>query len=263
MRKFFHRFATDVRQRRYLDAYAVGFLALVMMALTVFGDNLPDDYRWAVVFAGIGILVLRLTAPENRVPPGGAVVIGDRARFEDDPLAERLKRAEEVCIFAPSAVNVLDEQTGEILRKHVLGRRRGKVRIVVLDPREESAVALAVRQLDESLEYRRRDFPTDLNSVVAELERMARWDVEGEFDHRFLPYNPGFSLVVLNRHQADGAVTVEVHGFHNETTAGRMHFELTREENPRWFEYWASQFDRIWAESRAPEADDVVPTTRP
>lgn len=258
MKELFHRFLTDVRQRRFLDAYAVGFLALAMMALTVFGDNLPDDYRWALLFAGIGILVLRQTAPENRFPSQSGVLIGDRAMFDDNPLAGRLKRATEVYIFAPSAANVLNEQTGELLRKNVLGHRKGKVRIVVLDPEEESAVAFAVRQLDESLEYQRRDFPTDLGSVVAELRRMARWDVEGEFGFRFLPYNPGFSLVVLNRHQVDGVVIVEVHGFQNETTAKRMHLELTRQADPRWFEYWVTQFDHIWAKARVSEADDAA-----
>ncbi|RCW46721.1 hypothetical protein DFQ14_10157 [Halopolyspora algeriensis] len=265
MVSFFRRFADDVRRRRYLDAYAAGFVAFAMAAVTIFVDTLGDELRWAAALAGIGITVLRLTSPENRAAATRGASVGDRSVFDDNPLAERLKTAREVCVFAPSAVNVLSEQYSETLRRDVLGRRQGRVRVIVLDPAERAAVSLAVRQLDESLDYQRSDLRADLGSVVEELRRMSEWDVEGNFEFGFLPYNPGFSLLALNPNSSDGVVLVELHGFHNESTAKRMHVEFTRGSDPYWYEYWCHQFERMWSRSRVPrtEAEDVEVTEEP
>jgi hypothetical protein len=265
MLRFVRRFVSDVRERRYLDAYGVGFVVLVVAVLSVVGDNLPDDVKWAAVLAGVGILVIRVTMPESRPHPRRDLVLGDRSAFDDSPLSERLKRAKRVWIFAPSAANVLSEQHVQIIRKHVLARESGHLRVVVLDPTVTPAVELAVRQLDESLEFPRRNFRNDLTLVVEELCQMSRWDIRGKFSYRFLDYNPGFSIIALESDVSDDLVVVEFHGFHNESTASRMHVEFTGEDNPRWYSYWTRQFEHIWENARAPGSppDDRRTTQAP
>lgn len=258
---FFRRFMDDVRRRRYLDAYAVGFVAFAMAVATMVADELGTDFRWAVALAGIGIIVLRFTVSDGRGGVDRGVPVGDRSAFDGRPLADRLRQAREVCVFAPSAANVLNEQNSELFRSEVLGRANGRVRMVVLDPSEEQTVALAVRQLDKSLTYQRSDFRADLRSSVDEFRRMSDWKVAGTFEYGFLPYNPGFSMIALNPGSRDGTVIVELHGFSNETTAKRMHLEFTRDNDRDWYEYWAGQFEQIWSAARAPrersELEDV------
>jgi hypothetical protein len=156
-------------------------------------------------------------------------------------------------VFAPSAANVLSPRTCEALRTSVLDRADGVVRVVVLDPLREDAVQLAVRQLDESLEYPVQQFRHSLEATVHQLERMSNWPVKGTVEYRYVDYNPGFSLVAINPSRRDGVVIVEFHGFHNDATHSRMHLELRRGDSDRWYNYWLDQFGAIWTASRPPE----------
>jgi hypothetical protein len=179
-------------------------------------------------------------------------LLKDRFALEKLPLSERLRDAKEVCIFAPSAVNILSAQNCELLRTGVLNRPDGIVRVVILDPESESAVQLATRQLDDSLDYPIQDFRASLEATMRQLGAMASWRLNGSFDFRILDYNPGFSLVCVDPYSRKGHVIVEFHGFHNEATSSRMHLEISRQQSEHWYTYWTDQFGRIWDASVPP-----------
>jgi hypothetical protein len=71
-------------------------------------------------------------------------------------------------------------QHGDTIRTTLLDNPDGVVRIVVLDPAEEAAVQLASQQLDDSLDYPVRQFPSSLAATINLLQRMAAWRVRGE-----------------------------------------------------------------------------------
>ncbi|SHM99705.1 hypothetical protein [Cryptosporangium aurantiacum] len=252
MRTGLRRVGRDVARGRHLEVYVVAALALTFATLSVVGDVVPDNLRWAALLAGMALLVYRITVPE----PVGSVakVFGDRTAFEEVPLAARLKAATEVWVFAPSGVNFLSMPHLDLLRKTVLARG-GDVRVVVLDPAAKDAVALAVRQLDRSVTYPLQDFRESLTTVLRHLGSVSTWQVNGKFEHRLLDYNPGFSIVAVDPQKRHGRVIVEFHGFHNESTVTRMHLELRRADSERWYAYWVEQFEYIWAAARRP-ADD-------
>ena len=249
MRDSFRRIGQDVKQRRNLDAYAVAAAALAFAVLSVIGDSVPDGLRWAALLAGVGLLVFRITVPD-RAMGGADDVLNDRSSFEDNPLPARLREAREVWIFAPSAVNLLAPHHCDTLRSAVLNDPDGVVRLVVLDPAEETAVQLAIRQLDDSVDQPLQMFRSALDATTQQLRRLAGRQVKGSFEYRLLDYNPGFSLVVLDPGTRQGVVIVEFHAFHNELTSSRMHIEITRTETERWFTYWLDQFDHIWQAAR-------------
>lgn len=250
MRAGLRRIWRDIASGHFIDAYAVAVLAVAFAVLSVVGDVVSDSLRWAALLAGVGLLVYRITVP----PPTSTIdtLIADRSGFEDTPLAGRLRDAREVWLFAPSGVNFLAMPVLEVLRRDVLSRTDGVVRIVVLDPDDREAVALAVRQLDASVDYPLQDFGESLKSVARNLALVAGWNVAGSFGYRLLDYNPGFSLVAIDPHRRHGTVIVEFHGFHNESTSARMHLELRRADSERWYTYWTEQFDHIWAAARTP-----------
>jgi len=252
------RIVRDLANRRNIEAYAVAVLAFVFAVLSVISDVVPDDMRWAVLFAGIALLVYRLTLPGD----AGAVdeVLLDRSSFDSMPFADRLAGAEEVWVYAPSAVNLLDLRTSEALRCKVLARKEGVVRIVVLDPDQPEGVRVAVKQLDQSVDYPVHRLESSLVRTIEQLRLMMAWPVPGSLRYRLLDYNPGFSLVAVDPGRRHGRVIVEFHAFHNETTTSRMHIELSRSDSPRWFAYWVDQFDLIWHAARTPEegAADVA-----
>lgn len=60
----FRRIGRDLKRRKHLDAYAVATIAFVFAAMTVVGDAVPEQLRWAALLAGVGLLVYRITLPE-------------------------------------------------------------------------------------------------------------------------------------------------------------------------------------------------------
>jgi hypothetical protein len=211
------RISRDLKNRRHVDAYSIAFVTFLLAVLSLVSDVVPDQLRWAVLLAGVGILVWRITIPEPRADSLDTL-LNDRFAFDEKPLSERLKNAAEVCIFAPTAVNILSAHNYELLRTGVLNKPDGIVRVVVLDVANESAVQLATRQLDDSLDYPVQDFRASLQATMRQLRIMASWHLRGSFDYRRLDYNPGFSLVSIDPATSDGHVIVEFHGFHNEAT---------------------------------------------
>jgi hypothetical protein len=199
----------------------------------------------------VGLLVYRITLPD--APSSGLNdLLNDRTAFEGNPLIQRVRTAREVWIFAPSAINILSAQHCEQLRHGPLGRADGILRAVVLDPRNETAMRLATRQLDDSLDYPIQDFRASLQTTLQQIRTMSGWATSGDLRWRLLDYNPGFSLVAIDPSTRHGSVIVEFHAFHNETTSSRMHLQLTRRASERWYLYWLEQFDRIWQEATEP-----------
>ena len=249
----FRRIGHDLWHLRNIDAYAVALLVFVFAVLSVAGDVLPDNARWAVLFVGLGILVFRMTLPD-RYEGTADEVLKDRSAFEDKPFAARLREASELWVFAPSAINLLPPQNCDTIRTTILANPDGVVRVVVLDPAAETAVQLATRQLDDSLDFPSQLFRSSLEATIRQLQRMAAWRERGSFEYRLADYNPGFSLVAIDPGARHGAVIVEFHGFHNQVTNTRMHIELTRSISEQWYSYWLGQFERIWAAAH-PAAD--------
>ena len=251
MSRGWHRIRHDLKERRYIDAYSIAFIAFILAVLSLVPSIVPDELRWAALLAGVGLLVLRITMPERL---GGTMddMLNDRFALDRMPLSERLRDTKEVWIFAPSAVNILSAHNCELLRTGILNRPDGIVRVVVLDLESESVVQLATRQLDDSLDYPIQDFRTSLEASIRQLRIMASWDLKGSFDYRILDYNPGFSLVCVDPASRKGHVIVEFHGFHNEATSSRMHIEISRQQSEHWYTYWTDQFGRIWDASMPP-----------
>jgi hypothetical protein len=245
------RVGRDLKNRRHVDAYSIAFVTLALAVLSLVPDIVPNQVRWAALLAGVGILVLRITIPDS-APGSVDQLLSDRFAFDGHPVADRLKGAAEVWVFAPSAVNFLSAHNCELLRTCVLNKSDGIVRVVVLNSADDAAVGLATRQLDDSLDYPKQDFSDCLHATTRLLGAMASWQVRGSFDYRLLGYNPGFSLVAIDPAARDGVVIVEFHGFHNEATSSRMHIEIQRRQSDHWYAYWTEQFNRIWEGAAIP-----------
>jgi hypothetical protein len=251
-RKAWHRIGHDLKNRRYVDAYSIAFVTFALAVLSLVPDFVPDPLRWAALLAGVGTLVVRITVPESRT---GAIdeLLDDRFAFDKIPFSERIRDAAEIWIFAPTAVNILSAHNCDLLRGKILNKPDGVLRVVVLDPANLSAVQLAVRQLDDSLDYPIQDFRDSLRVTDHQLRVMSSWQVRGSFSYRFLDYNPGFSLVAIDPNTRNGQIIIEFHGFHNEATSSRMHIEILRQQSERWYKYWTDQFSGIWEAAAAPD----------
>jgi hypothetical protein len=242
---------SDVKNRRHLDAYVATVIAIAFATLGVIGDIVPESLKWSALFAGMAIVIFRVTLPAR---PRTTVedLLGDRSDFELTPFSALIENARQVWIFAPSGINVLSAENCDAIRRKVLARADGDVKVVVLNPANSGAVLLAVRQLDDSLQFPVQDFEVSLNASIVQLGRMLGWQKPGTFGYRYLDYNPGFSLVAIDAGLKTGRVIVEFHGFQNEATSSRMHIVLTPFTSEQWFRYWVQQFEEIWQASLVP-----------
>jgi hypothetical protein len=246
------RVGRDLRDRRFIDVYSVAIVAFVLALVSLIGYG-SSQLRWSVVLAALGLLVLRISVPETAPDASLDDLLRDRFAFDAVPLADRLRDAREVWIFAPSGVNLLTAHNCELLRGGPLSRSGGIVRVVVLDPSRDAAIDLATRQLDDSLDFPTQKFRASLEATIGKLEAITSWPVPGRFQYRLLAYNPGFSLEAIDPSTRGGRLIVEFHAFHNEATSLRMHLEITRKQSDRWYSYWSDQFERIWAAATPPE----------
>ncbi|MEU8203568.1 hypothetical protein [Streptosporangium sp. NPDC049046] len=255
--RLIQRIGRDFKARQHIDAYALTVVLFGFAFLSIFADKLEDDLRWAALFSGVGLLLYRLTLTDEPAE-SRTDLLHDRSVYDRVPLSSLLAQARDVRVFAPSAVNLLSAQTCELIRNTVLARERGSARIVILDPTEKAAVRQAAKQLDDSVEFPVQRLPAALESTTERLRLMSGWKTAGRFEYRLLSYNPGFSLVLVDPETPGGRVIVEIHGFHNTSISSRMHLELTRGRDERWYTYWVSQFDHMWEAARA---DDVTPSS--
>lgn len=244
-RSGWRRIGNDLRNREHYDAYSIAFVAFGLAIFSLVPDLVPDPLKWAAVLGGVGLLVLRITIPDTRAGTADDL-LADRFAFDKKPFAERIEGAMEVWVFAPTGINLLSAHNCELMRGKVLVKPDGVLRVVTLNPANEQAVQMAVRQLDDSLDYPIQDFRDSLATTERQLHAMGGWKVSGNFGYKLLDYNPGFSLVAIDPAARNGQVIVEFHGFHNQATPSRMHIELTRQQSERWYAYWIDQFVRIW-----------------
>ncbi|NJP94259.1 hypothetical protein HCN51_33300 [Nonomuraea sp. FMUSA5-5] len=257
--RFVRRIKADVRARKNLEAYTMALIVAAVAVVSVAGDAVPEDVRWAAVLAGVGVLLYRATLPEQE--RGGRDVLGDRTDFDQTPVTRLFDGVRDVRIFAPSAANLLTAQVCETLRTGVLRHPEATVRVVLLDPDEETAIRIARRQLDESDAHRTQTLPVALNAVLERLASMRGWKTRGKVEYRLFPYNPGFSLVLTDPEAWQGRAIVEMHGA-GQSTFARMHVDLIRERHERWYAYWVGQFDYLWETARpveppTPEPEDA------
>ncbi len=265
MLKALRRIMGDLRERRHIESYVVAAAAFVIAVLSVVDDVVPEpvreDLRWAVVLAGVGILVFGMTLPGPDAPTSLDAHLHDRSRFDEEPLSKRLGNAREVCIYAPSAVNILSTHY-DLLRRTVLARPDGSLRVVVLDPHNEDAVRHAERHIDDTVDFQARGMRESLATTLGQLEVMGKWQLPGKLSWRLADVNPGFSLVGIDMDTSSGVVIVEFHGARNVASSGRMHLEITRKTSERWYAYWVDQFEAIWSTSRPTDANPPIPPQR-
>lgn len=243
------RIGRDLKNLRNIDVYVVAACSLACSLLSLCGDLLSDGIRWGILSSGIALLVGRTALPGDEEAFDGP--IGDRSAFDAQSLPAALRKAREVWLLAPSGKNFLTSTNCDLLRRHVLARRDGSVRVVVIDGSDECAVSLTTRQLTESTEFPVQPFPDSLATALHQLRTMAAWPVAGSIEYRTFGYNPGFSILALDPADQDGVIVVEFHGVRNESTSSRMHLRFTRQEYGHWFGYWCRQFTHVWSTAQA------------
>lgn len=256
LRRAWKRFWDDIRHRRHIESYVVSALLIVFAVLSIVEDLLNTQMKLAALMAGVGLLVYNMTIPEGGDTRRLDDFLNDRSSFT--PLPERLKNAKTLWIYAPSAINILNEVNTQAIQRQILSHPEGNLRVMIQDPEKTQEVARLKKQLDENVKYQMQDLPGAIQDTLKLLGKMTKWEKRGLFEYRLLAFNPGFSMIVIDPDKKTGVVIVEFYGFTHEHTASRMHIEITRDQSERWYTYWVEQYDAMWKEARSPEVVDAI-----
>lgn len=130
--------------------------------------------------------------------------------------------------------------------KHLLGTGT-KVRIIICDSKNPEVVnQIALRN--------EGDFPPSfwkerLLGVESSLGEIAKVPHKrGAMKVGFLPYVPAFGLLSIDAHKPQGLCYVEI--YHHKTPDPCPAFEIHRANDPTWHEFFAQQFEILWASCR-------------
>lgn len=241
MLRLLNRITKDITTGKNIEGYVVTTVALLVAVLSIIEDVVPDDLQMAAILAALALLVFKSTQPDEKIVDLDDV-LRDRQSFGS--FREFIKGGTVLWVYGPSAVNVLNSSPD--IEREILAKG-GELRVVLQDPRETNSIAVLHNQLDQMSHL----LETDITRSVAILESLKTRGYK--VDYRYLPYSPGFSLVILDPDGRNGRAVVEWFGFSNKLITDRMHVKIARAESNYWFEYWESQFLTMWEAGRAPE----------
>jgi hypothetical protein len=243
------RIRNDIFRRKNLDAYAASLLAFVTAIFTVIQDNVSLNLQMAALLAAVAVLVFRTTDPNDNQVLDLDDVLKDRQSY--GKLRDFIRNGKTVWIYGASAVNVL--RNIEDIKAEVLDKG-GEVRVLMQDPREQGSVNILYKQLDGM-----HDLSRDIENSQDIIRRVKTRLSRGQIDYRFVPYSPGFSLLIVDADGREGRLVVEYYGYENELITERMHIEIHRSQSAHWFEYWEKQYRLMWDSARPPEAEPHAP----
>ncbi len=241
MIRFLKRISDDIFAGRNIEAYVITILALIIAVLSVIQDVVSLDLQMAALLSAIALLVIKTTEPDSKQVDLDSV-LRDRQSFS--PFREFIAGGRELLVYAPSAVNVMGNSPD--IEREIL--KHGKMRVLIQDPTITHSVEHLHQQLDETMSHL---LISDIERSVSILESMKRRNLNVEY--RFMPYSPGFSLVIVDPDGRDGRAVVEMLGFNSESISDRMHVEIHRDQSVYWLEYWEKQFEHMWEIAREPE----------
>lgn len=228
------RVIDDLINLRNVDAYVVAFIGIALILLDVLGAIEIDAYL-SVITAALVVLLFRETTPP-KVQLDLDNVLLDRQSYK--PLREFLQQADVVWVSGPSNYNVLRDPA---LQREVLDHG-GEARVLLQDPEQLASMAILRQQLDTT-----SDLDHDIRGSLLLLDKMR---ASGNADYRLLPYNPGFSMLIVNPDSGNGYMTVEFFGYHNQLIDERMHILIERRQSQQWFDYWKRQYEIMWAAAK-------------
>lgn len=130
-----------------------------------------------------------------------------------------------------------------LLKDIIKGRLQGglEVRFLVMDPRGMVVNMRASLRRDKDVEYIRRR----VESSLVQLHDLSEEIPPGKLEFRVLDYDQPYSIIAFDPHLPSGRMFVRLNSF-GVPNEQRPTFELTKQGDVHWFEFFADQFESAW-----------------
>ncbi|MEV4413623.1 DUF5919 domain-containing protein [Catellatospora sp. NPDC049609] len=159
-----------------------------------------------------------------------------------------------------SDVGMLGVTLGRTLRSNYhelekLLREGARIRVALLDPAsgapEEAARRCGVGHQPEIFQQR-------LQLSVGLLRQLSATAGPGSVEVRLLPFAPAVGLLVTDPGTGGGRVHLDIYA--HRPVGPEPVLVLRRDRDPGWFAHFVDEFERVWANGRAPGPADGFPT---
>ena len=176
----------------------------------------------------------------------------------------------ETCFLQADSIDLLGYNLANLLgayREHLANsvRRGARVRILFVNP--TGAALTLMRSATDNPQVFERD-PRRSLRYISEIEGLIEQagDAKGTLSVRLALWIPSCSLILVDGDQETGVAKVTIHSLSLRLPIGRkyrdrLHLMLSREEYPREFDYFKTQFDLLWEDRNTIPWDDTLPTS--
>lgn len=136
-------------------------------------------------------------------------------------------------------------------------RQGSKVRILIADPKSLAPKMSSLRSEDPNdLSYFKGRLDTTLKDIDFLFRDWTSWKIQnprlskkGDLSVRLLSYAPSFGIRCFDGNESDGNIIVDVHP-HKSGFSSPPTFSLTHKRDERWYGYFQSQFEQMWADAK-------------
>jgi hypothetical protein len=142
-----------------------------------------------------------------------------------------------------------------ILRERL--KQGAKVRILIADPKSLAPKMSTLRSEDPTdFSYFKGRLDTALRDIDFLYRDWMEWKTQnpriskkGDFAVRLLCYAPSFGIRCFDGNEKDGNIIVDIHP-HKSGFSSPPTFSLTYKRDEKWYEYFQSQFEQMWADAK-------------
>jgi len=255
--KLFRIIWQDIQNRQNFDVYITIVLAIIVAILGTFGLASQSIISSAIL-ATLGLLSFSVLANrrenedlskhlakirEQNVSPTD-IFKRDYDRLE---LREVTRNARKVFFWGFSFTTSVPMLGDYILT----GVQDGlEARFLLVEPSSNSA-RMAVFGASKEAES---DFDMSIKGSLVRLSRFQKSSTVGKLEVRVVDYFPPYRIIAIDPHLPTGRMIVRMTS-PTRYRDGAPVFELTRAKDEKWFDYFATQFEYIWANANEYDKD--------
>jgi hypothetical protein len=240
------RIWNDVRKGENIYLYLTIVIAIGLSILNLFGLA-PDTMVASLTLAVLGLLAItslvnryQIEEQLNKIGQQSSHFLRERSQLPS--FHERGQSATEIVIVGVSAITAITPHLDFFEQKMRTG---ATLRFLLLDPENPSAQVF-------NLISKVPDVQADIKQTLKSLNLLIL--MEQKFDGKclvrlsdvFLP----FGLAAFDPGKDIGFMNIEMYAY-KKTLGERPHFVLTQGKDKKWFDYYKSQYEQLWKNSKA------------
>ena len=127
------------------------------------------------------------------------------------------------------------------------------IRVMILDTETSLIKELILRSSGETtVDY----WKNKLQAVQSLISYIAQTPgSKGKIELGYLPYIPSYGFVIVDPDEPNGCCVVEM--YHHESAKPNPTFEISRVDDPEWFNFFREQFDTMWKSCQVESFENI------